>query len=197
MEKRKPYIVKDVKQNRYIVFGTSLINHKIRLELEISNDEYVFLDFLKYMQDQSINKITWGDLWRKIGLDHRDLPPIWRSLKEKGLVYRHESGIVTTSQKWDDMFSAKINFDELWSIYPKGNKQQAREMYKRAIRIQEHTALVEAYKKYVDWCEATDTFRKNTSSWLNPKFRYWEDDLKIDKKDDKSGQQSTTLEEEW
>ena len=197
METRKPYIVKNVKQNIGIVFGVTTINHKIRLQLGISNDEYVFLDFLRYVQSKRKERITWIKLWKMTGVDPTDLPPLWRSLKEKGLVYRHESGVVTTSQKWDDMFSSKVNFDEFWALFPKGNKESAKEMYSRAVRVKDHKSLCEAYKQYIAWCDETNTFKKNTSSWLNPKFKYWEDNLTIAKKEENGAKQATTLEEEW
>jgi len=193
----KPYIVKASKSNFYNVNGQTFIDHKLRLHLGLSNDEYVFLQFIKSYQDVSTKRITYGTLWMATGIDPTDVPPLWKSCKEKGMVYLHESGIVTTTQKFDDCFDIKTNFISFWQIAPKGNRHDAHKMYQKAIKVTSHDNLCECYRRYIKWCDETKTFKKNTSSWLNPASKYWEDKLEIIKKDDKPGQQTTTIEEEW
>ncbi len=197
-KKPEKFQVINKKENRFHVFGKSIIDHRIRLNLFLTNDEYVLMELLKSVQDMTNWRITYGELWKKCGITKQELIPLWNSLKEKGMVYRHETGIITTSQKWDDAFAARGDFMAFWKIAPKGNKEKARTMYNRALKLIPHEQICEAYKKYVEWAKATDTFFKDTSSWMNPKYKHWEDDLTIKiKKDDREPPKTTTLEEDF
>jgi len=174
--------------NRFVV-GSSIINHKIRVKLNLTNDEYILADFIKQWQDKHTTRITYGDLWKATGLEPNILPIIWKGLKEKNIVYRHETGIVTTTTVWDSEFDVLSQFEDFWLIAPKGNKASARKMYERAIKVVTHETLCEKYKVYTKWCNDTDTFKKDTSSWLNPQYQYWNDDLtpkNIKKAEDKN-----------
>ncbi len=187
----------NIKENRFHVFGKTTIDHRIRLNLFLTNDEYVLMELLKSVQDMTNWRITYGELWKKCGITKQELIPLWTSLKEKGMVYKHETGVITTSQKWDDAFAARGDFMAFWKIAPKGNKEKARTMYNRAIKIIEHKILCETYTKYVDWCKATDTYFKDTSSWLNPQYKHWEDQLTKPIKKDDIPTKTTTIESDW
>ena len=187
----------DKAENRFHIFGKTTIDHRIRRNLFLTNDEYVLMELLKSVQDMTTWRITYGELWKKCGITKQELIPLWKSLKEKGMVYKHETGIITTSQKWDDAFAARGDFMGFWKIAPKGNKEKARTMYNRAIKVIEHKVLCETYKKYTDNCIAAGTYLKDTSSWLNPQYKHWEDQLTKPVKKDDIPAKTTTLETEF
>ena len=165
-------------KNNEFVFGKTTIDHKIRVNLNLSCDEYVFMEYMKYWQDNKVERITQGLLWRYTGIKPLEAEIIINSLKEKKLLYRDEkTKVVTTSQDWDDQFNAANDFKKFWEIAQKGNRERARKYYLKCIKIISHEELSACYKKYVENCDLTGTFRQHTSTWLNPKNKEWENVL--------------------
>jgi len=95
--------------------------------------------------------------------------------------------LVTVTEKWRNEFAEDMSaFEALWNAYGRidgkligkvGNKNLALKMYVRAIKVANPTVLIEAAIAYTKNCHQSKTFIKNCSSWLNPEYKYWEDEL--------------------
>jgi hypothetical protein len=185
-------IAKDKTVKPYYVLGISIINHRVRLKLNLSLSEYVFIDYIKKHQDDKDTRITYADIFGNTGLKPSEIPDLWKSLKEKKLVYRHETGIVTTTPLWDDHFMQKDNFHTFWNLNVYGNRNKAFVQFERCIKLVSFDVLVSKYKDYLKWCDETDTFKMMASTWLNPKLKHWEDVLpEKQKRNQKPIEQST------
>lgn len=180
MAKKKDFRALSFKsyRNNAYVFGKSTIDQNIRVRHNLTCEEYVFLDFLKTFQDLKDTRVTQSYVWIYTGIRPLELEPLMKQLQKKGYIYKDtESGVVTTSQIWDDEFETKGKFLEFWTIAPKGNKNRAKTAYFKSIKIITPEELTVLYRKYVKWCDTTGTFRMHTSTWLNPIDRNWENQL--------------------
>ena len=64
-------------------------------------------------------------------------------------------------------------FDELWSMHPKGNKKTAKE---RFIKVVKKTSFAELKEKLEPYIKSNDfCYLKGLDVWLNPEKEYWND----------------------
>lgn len=85
---------------------TTTINHKIRLELELTVGEYCFLDMIYQSKKKSF---TVKDFYTKIGFDEDDVKHYFSHLKTKGLI-EFEVNIINTTPDWNKYFEKKRGF---------------------------------------------------------------------------------------
>jgi len=80
---------------------------------------------------------------------------------------------------WQKQFNADDSFEEFWELWGKvGNKQKAREVYRRTLKVVDKDTLFTAAKKYIDFRIKQFSYHTtHAASWLNPKNRAWEDKL--------------------
>lgn len=83
---------------------TTTINHKIRLELELSCSEYVFLDYIYQSKKKSF---TIKDFYNAIGFTEEEIGYTFRSLKR---FFEWEQHIIKTNNDWNRHFEKKKRF---------------------------------------------------------------------------------------
>ncbi len=81
--------------------------------------------------------------------------------------------------KEDDVFGNGIKI----SVHL-GNRKLALKAFMKSIKKVSIEELTEKFKLYVKWCRETKTFQKHTSSWLNPDYEHWNNDLSVGNKPD-------------
>ena len=169
------------RDNSMFVEGKTVIDHKIRLQCNLTLTIYIVLvTIMELREGKHKNKgITYGTFWKAAGIKPLHVKRAFVILKEKGLLYKDEQkyvdakgeeqiGLIQVSNWFKEKFTHPGNFNEFWEIEPKGNKQAALRMYEKALKVKSHEFLCENYKKYLAFCKETDRFTKDTSSWLNP-----------------------------
>lgn len=85
---------------------TTTINHKVRLELELSCDQYVLMDCIASFKGKNITR---KEIYSKIGFDENDLASVYRSLKGGGLLEQKDGNIYVTNT-WLQYFKKKESF---------------------------------------------------------------------------------------
>ena len=116
------------------ISGSTIINHAIRIQLELTNDEYVLLDFLDlaYKEKRVITKEL---LFRKIGLHPTQFETLRADLQDRKWV-RGKDEFIQVSKRWKEAFYiSEEDFNEFWldknrtkSDWP-GNRKDAFEKY--------------------------------------------------------------------
>lgn len=197
--------------------GKSIISHFYRIKLGLTMTEYVFVDFLGWWK---INKphqpITQHDLMIYTGIRPTMLPRIIARCKLKEVVTKaplvdkkgnailrkdkSPATILVPTEKWNKCFAKLDDFENFWKLRTNdkkplhlGNRVSAQRMYKRLLDYLTAEEIQKYFLAYVAWCRATNTFQKHSSTWLNPMYEYWKDDLTIankptEKKEDDNDQ---------
>jgi hypothetical protein len=83
---------------------TTTINHKTRLELELSCNEYVFLDYIYQSKKKSF---TIKDFYNNIGFTEEEIGYTFRSLKR---FFEWDKQIIQTNNDWNRHFKKKKRF---------------------------------------------------------------------------------------
>lgn len=158
------------RDNSMFVVGKTMIDHAIRLRYNLSFRDYTVLTTIMELREGKSKSIgiTYGQFWKASGIKPDHVQRAFAILKDKGLLYKDNPGLVQVSEEFKRAFTNKGDFEEFWKIDPKGAKAAAMRMYEKAIRIKPHNELCENYKKYLEFCKETSRFTKDTSTWLNP-----------------------------
>jgi hypothetical protein len=159
------------------VTGKSLIDHNKRSKLELTCDEYAVLDYI-------VNKIHLS----KDGtfeLSEEDFVSFFgeyifdeiQSLCEKKLIALDEN-TVTLGDTTKKIFGESIDslFNQIWALGNRGNKQQARTNFVKAIKADTFENLLASYKYHIATTE--ETYRISTYKFFDVKNKLWEDYLK-------------------
>lgn len=73
-------------------------------------------------------------------------------------------------------------FEDFWDHYGRiGNKQKAKMMFERAIKEVSPEYLDERLNMYLNFIKKTNTFQKHASTWLNPKYKEFDNEYDISK----------------
>jgi hypothetical protein len=158
--------------------GTSIIDHSIRFKLKLTVEEYILCDLIyQFNKRYRIGSLTYNKYLSTVGFLPEDVLRIGKSLKQKGFITDglKQKRIVTT-KLWDDNFDDDAQFEQLWTLHPKGNKAEARESFMKSIRITGYNLLVEKLQDYINF-QPNFQFRLKLSNWLDPKLKHWEDEL--------------------
>jgi Mn-dependent DtxR family transcriptional regulator len=160
--------------------GKTLIIHKIRAKLGLTTALYCVLECIsEFNKMYSEKPCCVNYISEHLGVPVKGVDLMIKELAEKGFLV-FDKRIVTTD-KWNKEFKIDIkqDFQEFWKLYNEGNKIKGEEAYVKARKLAEKDVLFDAAKAYLEKCAATGTFVMHTSSWLSPKFKYWEDDYTI------------------
>lgn len=160
------------------VIGRSTIDHRIRLDMKLSLEEYVLLDFIHLHNETKAGTIFFPEYYKETGFIKDDIQPLFRILKERGyLVFNTVQNRVDVCQQWKDIFSSAGLIDKLWRIHPKGNKPTAKKRLPLVLKMITMEELIIKLKAYVKHCDANGTFKKGLDVWLNSAKQHWEDPL--------------------
>jgi hypothetical protein len=181
------------REHTMFITGKTTIDHKIRQSNNLTFNEYVMLDTIMRIREGGLRnkKITYGDFWIQCGIKPDYVIRCFATLKAKELLFKDDKGLIQVAEKFKNEFKTGSNFEEFWKIAPKGTKMAAKRMYDKAIRIVKHNELCIKYKQYIAFCDSSQRFKKDTSSWLNPASGFIEADwIGEEKKNDKSDNQT-------
>ncbi len=105
------------------VVGSTVIDHNLRLRLLLTPTEYIFLDFIRTWQiENPTERITYQDLWLNTGIKREMVPRLWHRCQIKDMVVKLPSGIVVTSEKWNEAHADMLEKTTTYTIDKDKNK---------------------------------------------------------------------------
>lgn len=163
--------------------GLSIIEHNKRHKLNLTLEEYVLADFIyTYNKSHKSGGITWRRYYHELGFMPNDVRSIAASLKKKNIITIDEAkSRNSTTDLWNVLFDEDTQFEELWKLHNRGNKQQARKNFSASKRLVPYATLLEKYQDYINSVDDPQ-YIMNTSKWLDPKLRNWENEYEVKKK---------------
>jgi len=177
----------------FSIIGKTTVIHSIRVLLQITMEEYAFLDFLMYwfIEKKRTEKITEKDLYQYTGI--RGIPEIKQmisSLKKKQLLEQKEiktpEGLIIVMYPSDSFlskFKSSNNFENFWNLKidgktaHRGNRAKALMMYNKLIKILGWKDIEKSFLKYKAFVDKTGQTQLHTSTWLNPQWEHYKDEL--------------------
>lgn len=102
---------------------TTIIHHRIRTELGLTLQEYVIMDYIHQKMDKE-EEISSDTAYREIGVSKTNFDVTFQSLEMKGFI----TGTKPTDI-WLKHFDYDAQFNELWTIHPKGTKKIAKKRW--------------------------------------------------------------------
>jgi len=173
--------------NRSLIRGKTIINHKKRIKFDITTSEYCFLEAVetiikKYKKFHAKN--NYMDMYKINGFTFNEYKQLGRILISKDLIKNNNNLLIISDDWLNYSLISEKDFEELWLLLGKvGNKRNALEMYSRAIKeVTDHKHLIERAKLYLKYLASTEQFQMHISSWLNPKYMKFDDEYKINQK---------------
>lgn len=160
------------------ITGKTIVDHRTRVEMRLSLEEYVLLDFIHTFNQAGPGTITFADYYRETGIIKHDVTEIFKKLKERKLmVWNEKDKRVDVSDEWKMHFNAGGSIERLWKILPKGNKPTAKARLPKVLKMISMDELASKLTAYVQHCDANNIFKKGLDVWLNPQKSHWDDPL--------------------
>lgn len=156
--------------------GITCIDHKKRLKLRLSVEEYTIMNAIdaivldkKKATVASISSMI-GEVNSKLLIGLTSTSKI--AIKDNGYICGNE---------WRLMFPHDDCFNTLWDLFhkagAKGNKAKGFEAYRKAIKADSMKNIVAGAKAYIAKKISEDNgFIMHLSSFLSPEYQYWRDD---------------------
>jgi len=163
---------------RKTISGYSTINHAVRVQLQLSLEEYVLMDFIFQENQKRTTSIRFDDYFKATGFINENIKELFSLMKDRGLlVLDTKYNRPDVFDEWKAIFSSSDLFAQLWKIHAKGNQPTAKERLPKALKMITFELLKEKLKRYVAACNANQTFKKGLDVWLNPQKEHWNDPL--------------------
>lgn len=157
--------------------GYSIIDHSIRFKLKLTVEEYIMADAI-YQHNKAcpIGGMTVMKYFTSIGYLETDAIRVGKELRNKGIITTDplKKRPITTAV-WNENFDDDVQFEILWGIHHKGNKQEAKINFLKMKSMISFTALCEKLTAYVTAKADEPQYMRDLSGWLNPKLKRWED----------------------
>ncbi len=151
------------------------IDHKIRIKLLLTMEEYCVLDFLCDRKELT----KYSDYENNLGINKGQVGVILASLKKKQMIQQRASGEIVVCDLWKNQFK-KIDFiDILWNIHMAGSKQKARQRLPAVLKKIGLDELKKKLEQYVKACNDSGSYAKNLDAYLNPKSEHWNDPIPV------------------
>jgi len=164
--------------NKIYVKGTTLIDHRIRVEFGLTLREYVLLDFLYNWHSKSNKKVTYADIWIHTGLINRKpiVDRMFQRLKEKALLWQDHNDMnkVKVTERWERRFNTTQFFKELWKLMNTGVKKKAEMAVKNAVKVSSEEDIKNGLIKYLDYLSKTNQYPCHLSTFLSARNKMWE-----------------------
>jgi len=167
------------------VSGSTIINHKIRVKLDLTCEEYVVADYIYNWQKRNPKEHCPIDndkeeMFRNIGIRSYEILETLFSLLKKKIVSdiqgfsiysqlddetrkkaiaNHSELQMTVLPIWTDEFEGKLDkeFDEFWGVYGHvGNKVEANNMFRKARKVATYDHLLVRHQKYVKFLNSEE-----------------------------------------
>ena len=181
MEDIKNYKTKPMK-----VIGSTLINHNLRVKMQLGCTEYVImtaiLDLIR--RGKPVTDVT---MYQSVGIHPEGAVMMMKSLIEKGYLFPKaaENAMPSITPKWKSFFEpVEDDFDEFWSKDGKvcwaGSKPKAKDLYVRLRNNHEKEFLISKRDAYFEFLEVTATGgfirpKMMATVFLGAQERYMED----------------------
>lgn len=172
------------------VTGTSIVNHQIRVKLNLSLEEYVIMEYIEKCARDVIG-INYPSIYEKTGIEHDDAKELFVTLWTKGFIETTQSvsKFKPTSKWFSALSSIKNEFEEFWmSMHIKtangkkniswtGSKQDALNKFTKARKIESFEYLMAQKELYFKMIASSD-FRKvmGCSVFLNVDTKRYSED---------------------
>lgn len=168
-------------ENIRTITGSTLIRHKLRVELRLSLREYVFLDFIYQWHEKNTDPATYGDFWVGTGLFPRWLDRMFPKLHAKGMLFRDPAdGMVKTTDNWNNNFNNSEQFESLWKLLNTGTKNVAKTTFAKALKVDTFESIHAGLVKYIEFKKEVDQFPVHLATFLNPKNKIWQGPFNAD-----------------
>ena len=188
---KKPSFADVVPNNKPVyqgIHGKSIINHRIRVKLGLTCEQYCVMDLYEDLANKEDCITGTIDPWDLLGMETMELHTINDSLVKAGVliigITKDQYQKIMIAPKWRNEFKkAADTFDDLWKVFPKGTKAKALERYKTVVKTVPHDHLMTRRKAYCDWKKSTNTewqYYLGLDVWLNPANAMWDNPLPTD-----------------
>ena len=158
MEDIKNYKSKPVK-----VLGSTLINHNLRVRMQLGCTEFVIMTAIIDLI-RTGKPVTDMTMYQSVGIPPQGAVMIMKTLIEKGYLFPKaaENDMPHVTPKWKSFFgSVEEEFDEFWNKDGKvcwtGSKPKAKELYIKRRDNHDKSFLIGQRDAYFDFLEVTAT----------------------------------------
>lgn len=178
--------------------GTTLIDHKKRVKLTLSCDEFALAQTVEdLVQGNPFDTVAgYQEVYKVIGFTNIEYRSIGSILIQKGIFERLEDNNVRLTSSWGTNTDQEDDFLEFWEEYGKvGNKKSAKRNFLKAVKAVGLDHLKARWKAYRAHLEESGQSQLHMSTWLNPDNERWDDEYKSSsvKKIAKANEAETTI----
>lgn len=177
--------------DRIRTHGSSVINHKVRMKLNLTMEEYCLLDLIHRLNLKG-KEVNYDRIERYIGLNMEAGKSTLLSLHKKGFIARNGSSTqIIVNKIWSKIHETVMedDFEVFWrkekGISWTGSKKEALVKYKSTRESYTADFILEKKRAYFEFLSQPEmSFRQvmNAARFLNPKNEHfnepWEDYLK-------------------
>ena len=177
--------------DRIRTHGSSVINHKVRMKLKLTMEEYCLLDLIHRLNLRG-KDLNYDRIERYIGTDMETGKNTMLALHKKGLIYRlKDNSQIQINTIWSKIHNTVIedDFETFWRKENgrswTGSKKEAMMKYKQARESYTSDFILEKKRSYFLFLSQPEmSYRQvmNAARFLNPKFEHfnepWEEYLR-------------------
>ena len=164
------------------IYGSTIINHAKRIQMDLSMAEYCVADFIEYANGKR-KLVTYEYAYRRLGLKKELFIPLMTSLRNKGYITDEQNNIKVT-RKWLDTFMVGAEwFDAFWNIrgkpYWPGSKKDAQKKFEKACYQYSPEFIIQCRDNYVKFMNhPANKFRQimMATVFLNPETERFKED---------------------
>ena len=133
------------------VKGTTIIDHYVRVRLELNLEEYVLMDFIhNWNQRHKKSSIKFGDYYAGTGIIPIDLQGIMDRLRQRNMLVKDSIGRPDVCGLWREMFNVDEHVKELWKLHNKGNLATVKIRLPKVLKMIPFSQLKERLIAYID-----------------------------------------------
>lgn len=163
------------------VKGSTIIDHRVQANLGITLFEYVLVDFIATNEHEQIADKLLDT--KGIVITQAEFEIALEQLAEQNILALNGNRYIT-GPEWNKHFDMESDFDNedpndpgFWQIMKRrGNKPKGRIAYMNARKVVSKEELHEAAKRYVA-TKDDPTYIMHVSSYCNPKYQHWKDEI--------------------
>jgi len=173
--------------------GVSVVNHRIRVKLDLTCNEYMIADFL-YKMMKAKAPFLYHDkytelLWKVLGIRLSSALTNFATLEQKGIVFKDNKDHVIPTDIWIDEFEKPLEkeFEQFWEfVYGRhGSKAEALTKFIEVRKTVSYDHLLRRHQVYQKHLDQNDWKQKmHMSVWLNPKKKKWDDHYPVLREND-------------
>jgi len=153
-----------------IIIGTSLVNHKKRIKLSLTVDQYITMLFIdeSYQRKRLINEDM---VYKHLGYRMVEFTVHCHFLRKHG--YLNYNAYIPTLSWTKEFKDATTKFEEFWKILNTGNKQKAKDAYNKCLVAGiDEDRIIAGAKSYSKNKPDYQSFM-HASSFLNHRNEEW------------------------